>query len=132
MLRETWRFIKAQLSSGMATFLDWAVLSSLILFGVHYIPAICAGALVGAVTDFALKRAWALGKSGRGLKQEAGRYAAVSATSAGLNCALAFLLIEKLAAPKVRGALAASVVVGFLWNYPMHRLYVFGRATSKV
>jgi putative flippase GtrA len=28
----------------------------------------------------------------------------------------------------VPGVIAASIVVGVAWNYPLHRLYVFRRA----
>jgi putative flippase GtrA len=64
---------------------------------------------------------------------EALRYAGVSAASAGLNCVLAYLLVDRLYAPKVPGAIAASVVIGLVWNYPLHRFYVFRAegATSK-
>jgi putative flippase GtrA len=131
VLRELWRFTKAQLSTGAATAVDWGVLTGLIWAGLHYELAIAAGAFLGAATDFSIKRFWAFESSHLPMGAEAARYAFVSAASLALNCALAYLAVDILGAPKVAGAIGTSIVVGVLWNYPLHRLYVFGRAPSK-
>jgi putative flippase GtrA len=124
-LRELRRFFKAQASSGIATAVDWALMASLIALGVHYLWAVVCGAVVGAITDFAVKKWWVFEAKKGKIPVEALRYALVSAISAGLNCLLAFGLVDGLRAPKTPGVIAASLVVGFVWNYPMHRLYVF-------
>jgi putative flippase GtrA len=132
MLAELWRFVKAQVSTGLATFLDWGTLTLLIFFGVYYQLAIAAGAFLGACTDFSMKRYWAFRSGGKTpVASEAVKYAWVSAASLGLNCALAYLFVDVLRLPKVPGAIGASVIIGVVWNYPLHRLYVFGRETSK-
>ena len=127
---EVWKFIKGQLSSSVATAVDWALMSSLIAFGVHYLYAAAAGALAGALTDFAVKKWWVFHAGQDKLHGQAVRYALVSAASAGLNCLLAYGLVDGLGAPKVPGVIAASIVIGFVWNYPLHRLYVFRRRYS--
>ena len=127
---EVWKFVKGQLSSSLATIVDWALMSSLIAFSVHYLYAAAAGALAGALTDFSVKKWWVFGERRGALHGQALRYALVSAASAGLNCLLAYALVSGLGAPEVPGVIGASIVIGFIWNYPMHRLFVFGRRIS--
>lgn len=127
---EVWKFIKGQLSSSLATAVDWVLMSSLIAFGVNYLYGAAAGALAGALTDFSVKKWWVFQVGAGKLHGQAFRYALVSAASAGLNCLLAYGLVSGLGAPEVPGVIGASIVIGFVWNYPMHRLYVFGRRYS--
>jgi putative flippase GtrA len=96
---------------------------------VHYLYAAAAGAVTGAVADFSLKRHWAFDRAAKGaVHHEALRYLAVSGTSLALNLACAYVFVDGLGLPSVPGIIAASLVVGFAWNYPLHRLYVFRHA----
>jgi putative flippase GtrA len=123
------RFVRANLASTIASGLEWVLVTGLVLVRVHYLYAVAAGALTGAVTDFSLKRHWAFDRAAKGdLQHEALRYLAVSGTSLVLNLAAAYLLVDGLGLPSVPGVIAASLVVGFVWNYPLHRLYVFRHA----
>ena len=56
--REVWRFLKGQLASGIATSVDWGLMTILILSGVYYITAAVIGAVAGAITDFSVKKWW--------------------------------------------------------------------------
>jgi putative flippase GtrA len=127
---EAWKFVKGQLSSSLATIVDWGLMSSLIAFGLHYLYAAAAGALAGALTDFSVKKWWVFDAGAGAVQGQAVRYAVVSVASAGLNCLLAYGLVSGLGSPEVPGVIGASVVIGFAWNYPMHRLFVFGRRVS--
>jgi putative flippase GtrA len=127
---EARKFIKGQVSAGVATAVDWVLMSGLIAFGVHYLYAAAAGALAGALTDFSVKKWWVFQAGGSPLQGQAIRYALVSGASAGLNCLLAYGLVSGLGAPEVPGVIAASIIIGFAWNYPMHRLFVFRRRYS--
>jgi putative flippase GtrA len=125
---EIGRFLKGQVSSGVATAVDWSLMTVLILVGVHYLIAAAAGAVVGAITDFSVKKWWVFDAAKRGgLEEQAARYALVSAIGAGLNCALSYALVDGLGIHKNIGVIIASTIVGFGWNYPTHRLYVFRR-----
>ena len=53
------------------------------------------------------------------------RYLLVSGASLGWNLLVSYLFVDGLGLPAVPGVIAASVVVGFVWNYPLHRLFVF-------
>lgn len=123
---EVGRFLRANAASGAATGLDWALVTALVWAGVHYLVAAAAGALAGAVTDFLLKRHWAFSRAAMGSTwREAARYLLVSASSLLWNLAAAWLLVDGLGLRPVPGVIAASILVGVAWNYPLHRLYVF-------
>jgi putative flippase GtrA len=85
----------------------------------------------GALTDFSLKRHWAFDREKKApVTHEGLRYLVVSAGSLVLNLACSYLFVDGLHAYPVAGVIAASVVVGFIWNYPLHRLYVFRKVQA--
>lgn len=125
-------FLKGQLISGAATAVDWALALGLTRLGLYYLVSIVLGALSGAATDFSLKKWWLFAGSGGAFQTQLIRYAMVSGTSALLNAAAAYLLVEKVHLSKSLSIVAAGTLVGFCWNYPMHRLFVFSRAVSPL
>ncbi len=134
LVAEIGRFVRANLSSLTASGLDYVVVTGLVVVGVHYLYAATAGAVTGAVTDFTLKRQWAFDRSSKAkasVRREAIRYLAVSAASLGLNLAGSWALVDGLGLPAVPGVIAASIVVGFVWNYPLHRWFVFRAAPRR-
>jgi putative flippase GtrA len=122
---EASRFGKAQFSSSFATGLHWVLMTLLLMVHVNYLIATTCGAVLGAVTDFSLKKWWAFSARGGILYKQGLRYALVSALSAGFNALVAFILVEGLHMEEWPALMLASVIVGLGWNYPMHRLYVF-------
>lgn len=129
---EAVRFVRANLSSTLASALDYAVVTGSVLGGAHYLYAAAAGAVAGAIADFSLKRHWAFDRAAKGAVHHEGlRYLAVSGASLVLNLAVAYALVDGVGLPAVPGVIAASLVVGFVWNYPLHRWYVF-RAPAAV
>jgi putative flippase GtrA len=123
---EAARFVRANLASAAASGAEWALVTALVVAGVHYLFAAAAGAATGAIVDFALKRHWAFDRAHRaGVGREGLRYLWVSGVSLALNLPTAYGLVDGLGAPAVPGVIAASVLVGVAWNYPLHRWYVF-------
>ncbi len=123
---EVGRFIRANLASTVASGLEYVLVTGLVLAGVHYLAAATAGAVTGAITDFSLKRYWAFDRTRKGAVADEGlRYLLVSGGSLALNLLLAYALVDGLGVAAVPGIIAASLVVGFAWNYPLHRYYVF-------
>ncbi len=123
---EVGRFVRANLSSTLASGVEYALVTGLVILRVHYLWAATAGAVSGAVTDFSLKRHWAFQRERKGaLHREGLRYLLVSAVSLLLNLGLSYLLVDGLHIHPVPGVIGASIVVGFAWNYPLHRYYVF-------
>ena len=129
---EIGRFVRANFSSLVASGLEYVLVTALVLARTHYLMAAAAGALTGAVTDFSLKRHWAFDRAAKGAVHHEGlRYLLVSSASLLLNLAGAYALVDGLNTPAVPGVIAASIVVGFVWNYPLHRCYVFRTAEPR-
>jgi putative flippase GtrA len=125
--RETAGFARAHMSSGAATFVNWVMVATLVPMAVHYLAAAAVGGISGGVTDFMLKRHWAFDRvDRRSARSEGARYALASSTSLLWNMAAAQLFVGRMHLPAVPGVIAASVLVGVAWNYPMHRFFVFG------
>jgi len=128
---EVARFVRANLASAIASGAEWLIVTGLVLVGVHYLVAAGAGAVTGAATDFSLKRHWAFDRVHRAhVGREGLRYLWVSVVSLALNLPLAYGLVDGLGLPAVPGVIAASIVIGVAWNYPLHRWYVFQSATK--
>lgn len=129
VLAEVGRFVRANLASTIASGVEYVLVTGLVVAGAHYLYAASAGAVTGAVIDFSLKRHWAFERAHTGSVHHQGlRYLLVSAASLGLNLAVSYAFVDGLKLPAVPGVIAASLVVGFAWNYPLHRLYVFRTA----
>jgi putative flippase GtrA len=129
LVAEIGRFVRANLASTIASGVEYVLVTGLVIAHAHYLYAATAGAVTGAIIDFSLKRHWAFDRTVKSAVHHEGlRYLAVSATSLGLNLALSYALVDGLRLPAVPGVIAASLVVGFAWNYPLHRLYVFRAA----
>jgi putative flippase GtrA len=129
LLAELGRFVRANLASVIASGVEWVLVTALVVARIQYLVAAAAGAATGAIVDFALKRHWAFDHAcPASIGHEGLRYLGVSAVSLALNLPVAYGLVDGLGIPAVPGVIAASIVVGVAWNYPLHRLYVFRRA----
>lgn len=126
---EVGKLFRANLSSGLASAIDWVVASGLIWAGFYYLGGVAAGASAGALTDFALKRHWAFprGRSRAPLHREGLRYLIASAGTLGLNLAGTWTVVDTFHASPIPGYIFVSVLVGLGWSYPVQRLIVFRR-----
>ncbi len=123
---EIQRFVRANTSTLLATGIEWGLVTILVRSGAYYLVAAALGALLGATMDFALKRKWAFMRRGAGsLHTESTRYFLVSVLSLGWNLGSVFGLVHWLHVPALPAIIGTSVLVGVLWNYPLHRLFVF-------
>lgn len=123
---ELTRFLRANASSILATGLEWVLVTILVAVHVHYLAATTVGATLGAVTDFTVKRHWAFMRGQVGsVHGEAVRYLLASGASLGWNLLVAYGLVDGLHVASVPGVIAASIIVGVAWNYPVHRHFVF-------
>lgn len=117
---------RSVLASAAATAVDFAVVVALVdQLGLSPWAATALGCVAGAAVSFALGRWWAFSASDRGVLPQAGRYAFVSATSLGLNAG--GVAVWQLLPVDYRAAWWVTRGLVFaLWNYPLHRDYVFG------
>lgn len=129
--REARTLVKASVSSGAATAVDGVIYQALLFLMPSYALAAFGGAVLGAVTNFALNRTWVFPHTTKGLKRQAMQYAmAAAATYVGLQLSL-FMLIEVLAVPTRVAWVPAKVIAWLLVSYPMQRLVVFAEKRTN-
>ncbi len=113
-------------AAAIATAVDFsAVVCMVELSRLSPVVATLLGCAIGAVINFLVNRFWAFEWRRPTLTMVA-RYGFVSSTSAGLNAGLLAIL---LLLPSLNYAFVWWIVRGtvfLLWNFPLHRDYVFG------
>lgn len=125
-------FSKAQLASIAATCVDFGLLLVLVECGkLWYVPATALGALAGAVTNFSINRYWSFEAAASRWEGQALRYALVSGGSLLLNTAGVFAMTEGLGAPYLASKVVSALLIGWLFNYPLHRGFVFSSTSSQ-
>jgi putative flippase GtrA len=116
----------------IASSVDFATMITIVeMFRVHAVTGTALGALCGALTSFVLGRTWVFHRSDTGPAGQLVRYALVSAASLGLNVLGEYLLVVHAGVGYVRARLVVAVLVSNLWNYPLHKHFVFGGRTSE-
>lgn len=122
--------LRGLVTAFVATGADFVVVVLLVQYaGMTPWLATALGCVVGAAASFTIGRNWAFSHAGAAGPQ-AWRYALVSVTSMGLNAGgVAVMLVLPIhygiAWLAVRGA------VFLLWNFPLHRDYVFTTPTPS-
>ncbi|MCB9525215.1 MAG: GtrA family protein [Myxococcales bacterium] len=122
---------RSLVASGLATAADFGVVLALVEGpGMSPWLATALGCGLGAVVSFLLGRYWAFSRSDQGALPQAGRYAFVSGTSLGLNAG--GVAVWQLLPVDYRVAWWITRGLVFaLWNFPLHRDYVFGGPTGS-
>ena len=125
-------FSQHQIAAILATALDYAVMILCVsVAGAAATLGTAAGSLVGAVANFTLGRRWVFQSTASAIRGQALRYAFVSLLSLVFETAAEKLMVA-IGLNYVVARLIASSCVGVLWNYPMHRAFVFkARAAAK-
>jgi putative flippase GtrA len=114
-----------QIAALVATALDFLVMTAGVeLLGARPSLAALAGSAAGALCNFQLGRCWVFPGRDAPWKAQALRYGAVSAGSALWN-ALGVELGQRLGIPYLAARVAVAVLVSVVWNFPMHRSFVF-------
>ena len=114
-----------QLASLVATGVDYCIMIACVsLFGLSPVLGTVLGALCGGVTSFTLGRRWFFDARAGDVRAQALRYSLVSLLSLVGNAAGEWLLV-RAGVQYVLARVVASTTVGLLWNFPMHRHFVF-------
>lgn len=117
---------RAQVAALAATAVDFGTLFfATERLGLWYVFSTGIGAILGAVTNFALNRHWSFEASDREWGPQATRYAAVSAGSLGLNMLGVYAFTDGAGLKYGVSKVLTAVLVGLLFNFPLHRRYVF-------
>lgn len=133
-------FLRAQFSSQLASITDITVTVVLgIVFNIYYVIATFLGSVCGGIINCAINYRWTFKSQGIKKRYVAVKYAFVWIFSIFLNTYGTYLLTEFLnKIPWVQRLLGnlvddififskviVSLVVGFVWNYNMHRCFVY-------
>lgn len=121
---------RSQIASLTATAVDFSSLIFLVeVCRVWYVAATAIGAAVGALVNFFLGRHWSFTARDQAVPGQALRYAAVAALSLVLNSLAVYLFTAHLNIHYVISRVIAAISIGLLFNFPLHRRFVFGRRT---
>lgn len=119
-------FSRSQVSSLAATVLDYGTLFLFTeVFHLWYVFSTASGALAGAIANFLINRHWTFQAANGHLTRQAKRYALVSGGSLLLNTLGVFGMTETFKIHYAISVVIVSLLVGFLFNYPLHRHYVY-------
>jgi putative flippase GtrA len=119
-------FSRSQIASATATLVDFTLLFFLAeVCHVWYVAATALGALAGAVTNFIMNRHWSFLATHHHWSNQAMRYAWVSGGSLILNSLGVYLMTESLHVHYSVSVVVISFLVGWAFNFPLHRHYVF-------
>ena len=118
-------FGRSQVTALLATAVDFGLLLILVeIVGLYYVGAVALAAAAGAVANYVANRMWAFESIGA-VPAEVGRYVAVSTASLGWNVLLVWAITEQLGIVYLYSKVIVAILVGVLWNYPMHKYWVF-------
>lgn len=92
---------------------------------IQPVPATALAALAGAVTNFTVNRRFTYRTRGGPVRDQAWRFALVSAASLGLNTAGEALFHGVLGMQYLLARIIVSTIVSNGWNYPMLKYFVF-------
>ena len=119
---------RSQIASLTATLIDFGTMVFLTeVAGLWYVAATASGAFVGAVVNFFLGRHWSFTAGHQPIHGQFLRYAIVSAMSLALNTLGVYLLTEYLNLHYTLSRAIIAVAVALLFNFPLHRRFVFRR-----
>jgi putative flippase GtrA len=119
-------FIRSQMSSAIATAMDFAVFVFLTeIIKVYYVAAAAIAALAGAIISFFLGRNWAFSRRDGRLTHQAVKYIITSSTSLVLNTYGIYALTEYAGVQYIYSKIIISLLVGVFFNFFMYRYFVY-------
>ncbi|GAA5164390.1 GtrA family protein [Viridibacterium curvum] len=119
-------FIKYLLVGGIAFAVDFALFSTCLSAGLHYLPAVCVGFIGGLLTNYALCVAWVWrGTQARSLRDLL-VFALVGVGGLALTSLGMWIGIDVLDAPERASRIVMAALV-LVWNFGLRRAFVFFR-----
>jgi putative flippase GtrA len=119
-------FLKANISSSIASFLDYFVTIFLVhFFRVDVVIASATGTMCGGIINFLVGRNWVFESKKRKVQEQAIKYGVVWAGNFLLNTGGMYVLTTLLTVHFVISKLFVSLMIGFGYNYTMQKKYVF-------
>lgn len=119
-------FLKANMSSVLASGCDFVVTVVLVQWGgMEAVWAAASGTVTGGVINFIVNRQWVFGGQHTKALRQAGRYLLVWAGNLLLNTGGVYLLASYGGIHYAVSKVVTSLLVAFLYNYPMQKNFVF-------
>lgn len=119
-------FIKAQFSAFIGGISDYLIMIACVeLLGIHYIPAIAVGGLIGAVINYSISRSWAFNAREEKIKTQFLKYALVAIGSIVLKSGGTYVLTEMAFIDYRISKLIVDGIVAFGFNYTLQKFWVF-------
>ena len=119
-------FLKAQLSSLMATAVDFLLMICFVeIFKVHFTAGVILGAMGGAMTNFLVNRYWSFEVTDKPVKEQSFKYILVWTGSVLLNVCGVYFVTNLLKISYVFSKIIVAIVVGLSFNYVLQKKYVF-------
>ena len=119
-------FLKANLSSSIASFIDYLATIFLVsFFRVDVIKASVTGTVCGGVVNFVIGRNWVFSSKESKVHHQAYRYGLVWVGNLALNTAGVYVFTKLLKVYYVISKAFVSLVVGFFYNYTLQKRFVF-------
>ncbi len=119
-------FLKANISSSIASFADYLVTIFLVsFFRFDVVIASTTGTVCGGILNFLIGRTWVFESRKRKVHQQAMRYGLVWVGNLILNTGGMYLLTKLLKIQYVVAKIFVSLIVGFCYNYTLQKKYVF-------
>lgn len=119
-------FIKANVSSSVASFVDYLITIFLVsTFRMDAVKASACGTVTGGVVNFLIGRNWVFVSKSRRVHEQAVRYGIVWTGNLFLNTGGMYILNKLLRIHYMIAKLFVSLAVGFCYNYQLHKRYVF-------
>ena len=119
-------FLKANISSSIASFFDYLVTIFLVnFFRVDVVLASATGTVCGGALNFVIGRKWVFNSRKRKVREQAVRYGIVWVGNLVLNIGGMYLLAKILKVYYVFAKIFVSLLVGFCYNYILQKKYVF-------
>lgn len=124
---KAWQWARHHTGSVVASSVDFTAMVMVVqIFRASPVAGTAVGALCGALTSFLLGRAWVFRHSDMAPTGQAFRYAMVACASLGLNVLGEYLFVVRAGLGYLGARVMAAVLVSNLWNYPLHKHFVFG------
>jgi putative flippase GtrA len=119
-------FIKANISSSIASFFDYLVTIFLVtFFKIDVVIASTTGTVCGGIVNFVIGRNWVFESKTRKAHHQAVRYIIVWSGNLLLNTGGMYVLTKILKVHYVIAKVFVSLIVGFCYNYILQKQYVF-------
>jgi putative flippase GtrA len=119
-------FLKANISSSIASFVDYLITIFLVgFFRADVVLSSATGTICGGVINFLIGRNWVFESKHRKAHHQAMRYGLVWVGNLLLNTGGMYVMTKVLKVHYVVSKLFVSLIVGFFYNYTMQKRYVF-------